>query len=91
MEIIGQLHVPTALPFGKEHGVHMEQEACWTAVPPVVLKRSKFSCIARNCNTSSPWTCSWPGHCVDLAIRLLEVVVNVTAAKFTMYEFVLQF
>lgn len=56
MEISGQLHVPTALPLGKEHGVHIEQETGWTAVPPVVLKRSKVSCTARNCSMSPPST-----------------------------------
>jgi len=90
MEISGRLHVPTALTFGKEHVVHIEQKAGWTAVPPVVLKWSKFSCTARNCSTSAPSTCSLPGHCVDLAIRLLEVGVNITMAKFTMYEFILR-
>jgi len=51
---------------------------------------ARFLALAKNCSTSPPSTCSWPGHCVDLAIRLLEVGVNITMAKFTMPEFKLE-
>jgi hypothetical protein len=48
MEVSGQLHVPAALPLGKEPTVPTGQEAGWAPEPVWTLWRREKSCPAGN-------------------------------------------
>jgi hypothetical protein len=62
-EVSGQLHAPAALPPGKEHPVHIGQEA-WRAPEPVWTRWREKKCQhSRESNPGRP-----PRHYTDQAI-----------------------